>query len=210
MTPEALMDESVFREWIQRKNTASFEAEEGWYRWIYTVEELDADYMCSVLQKRYENNSNLILTKNENGEFVSQPITQLEYISNIEIIKRLPGGVADELLITGSNAEGMVEIKVISELNIRYVLADGVTKVVRQSGDEVTVAASIPSAYMIMDLEKEGDKVTGYRIMGGGFGQGVGMSQNGAKNMAQRGMTSKDIIGFFYPGVELKTLQFGE
>jgi peptidoglycan hydrolase-like amidase len=36
------------------------------------------------------------------------------------------------------------------------------------------------------------------------------MSQNGAKNMAQRGMTSKDIIGFFYPGVELKTLQFGE
>ena len=210
VTPEALMDESVFREWIQRKNTASFEAEEGWYRWIYTVEELDADYMCSVLQKRYENNSNLILTKNENGEFVSQPITQLEYISNIEIIKRLPGGVADELLITGSNAEGMVEIKVISELNIRYVLADGVTKVVRQSGDEVTVAASIPSAYMIMDLEKEGDKVTGYRIMGGGFGHGVGMSQNGAKNMAQRGMTSKDIIGFFYPGVELKTLQFGE
>ena len=209
-TPQSLMDESVFREWIQRKNMAHFEAEEGWYRWNYSVKELDAEYMYSVLQKRYENNPNLILTKDENGEFVSQPITQLEYISNIEIIKRLPGGVADELLITGSNAEGIAEIKVISELNIRYVLADGVTKVVRQSGDEVSAIVSIPSAYIIIDLEKNEDKVIGYRITGGGFGHGVGMSQNGAKNMAERGMPCEEIIGFFYPGVELKTLQFGE
>ena len=62
----------------------------------------------------------------------------------------------------------------------------------------------------IIDLEKEEDEVTGYRITGGGYGHGVGMSQNGAKNMAQRGMSSEEIIGFFYPGVELKTLQFGE
>ena len=210
ITPQTLMDEAVFREWIQKKDTAHFEVEEGWYRWGYTVEELDSKYMSFVLQNRYLNNPNLILTKNAEGEFVSQSIMELEDISNIEVIKRLPGGVADELLITGSNIEGEVEIKVISELNIRYVLADGVTKVVRQSGDEVIATASIPSAYMIIDLEKEGDKVTGYRIIGGGFGHGVGMSQNGAKNMAQRGMTCEEIIGFFYQGAELKTLQFGE
>lgn len=206
VTPEALMDETVFREWIQKKDAAHFEAEEGWYRWIYSVKELDSEYMLSVIQKRYENNPNLILTKNEDGEFVSQPVTEIGEIIDIEVVKRLPGGVADELLITGSEAV----IKVISELNIRYVLADGVTKVVRQSGDEVSAASSIPSAYMVIDLEKEEDEVTGYRITGGGFGHGVGMSQNGAKNMAQKGMTCEEILTFFYPGMELKTLQFGE
>ena len=121
-------------------------------------------------------------------------------------MKRLPGGVADELLITGSEAV----IKVISELNIRYVLSDGKTKVLRQSGDEVNASSSIPSAYMIIDMVKEEGKVKGYKITGGGFGHGVGMSQNGAKNMAQRGMTCEEILAFFYPGMEIKTLQFGE
>lgn len=206
LTPEELMEESAFREWIQKKNEAHFDAEEGWYRWRYSVESLDADYMCSVLQKRYENNPNLILTKDENGEFVSRPITNLGKIKDIEVIKRLPGGVADEMLITGSKAV----VKVVSELNIRYVLADGVTKVVRQNGDEASAPSSIPSAYMMIELQKEEEQVVGYHITGGGFGHGVGMSQNGAKNMAKRGMNCEEMIEFFYPGVELKRLQFGE
>ncbi len=206
VTPEALVDETVFREWIQKKNESHFETDEGWYRWTYTIDELDADYMCSVLQKRYEINPNLILTENEDGEYVSQPVDEIGSIENIEVIKRLPGGVADELLITGSEKV----VKVISELNIRYVLADGKTKVLRQSGDEADAVSSIPSAYMVIDTIEEEDKVTGYRIIGGGFGHGVGMSQNGAKNMAQKGMTCGEIIQFFYPGTELKTLEFGE
>ncbi len=206
VTPETLADETVFREWIQKKNESHFEADEGWYRWTYTVDEFDADYMCSVLQKRYEINPNLILTENEDGEYVSQPIDEIGSIENIEVIKRLSGGVADELLITGSEKV----VKVISELNIRYVLADGKTKVLRQSGDEADAVSSIPSAYMVIDTIEEEDKVTGYQITGGGFGHGVGMSQNAAKNMAQKGMTCGEIIQFFYPGTELKTLEFGE
>lgn len=206
VTPQELTNESVFREWIQQKNEAHFDAEEGWYRWTYSVESLDAEYMCSVLQKRYESNPNLVLTEDEEGEFVSQPITELGEIKEIEVVKRLPGGVADELLITGRKAV----VKVVSELNIRYVLSDGVTKVVRQNGEEASATSSIPSAYMVIDLQKEDGKVTGYRITGGGFGHGVGMSQNGAKNMARRGMHYEEIMKFFYPEVELKKLQFGE
>lgn len=206
MTPEALRQEEVFREWIKNTDASHFEAEEGWYRWTYTVEELDVEYMCSVLQKRYENNPNLILTETEDGEFESQPVTELGSIENIEVIKRLPGGVADELLIEGSKNT----IKVVSELNIRYILADGVTKVLRQSKDEANAVSSIPSAYMVLDLIKDGEEVTGYQITGGGFGHGVGMSQNGAKNMAQSGMSCEEILSFFYPGTEIKTLQFGE
>ena len=123
---------------------------------------------------------------------------------DIQITKRLAGGVADELIITGTESV----IKVISELNIRYVLSDGVSKVLRQTNDEADAVSAIPSAFIIIEKQMKDDRVMGYRIIGGGFGHGVGMSQNGAKNMAETGMECEEILTAFYPGIELKTLQF--
>ena len=65
----------------------------------------------------------------------------------------------------------------------------------------------LPSAYLSIDLNKEDEIVTGYTIYGGGFGHGVGMSQNGAKNMANNGMDYRDILDFFYPGSEVVVLE---
>lgn len=203
-TAEALTEEETFREWITQVDDSHFEAEEGWYRWIYEVEELDTEHMEEVLRIRYAGNPNLILTQNKDGEFESREIESLGDILDIAITKRIIGGVADELIITGEDAV----IKVLSELNIRYVLADGVTKVLRQTGDEPAASSSLPSAFIVIDQITEDGVVTGYTITGGGFGHGVGMSQNGAKNMADLGMTCEEIITFFYPGVTLKTLQY--
>lgn len=206
VTAAELTDEEAFRDWIRNADESHYEAKEGWYRWSYEVEELDASHMEAVLQKRYENNPGLVLTQNEEGEYESKEITGLGKVMDIEITKRLSGGVADELVITGSEAV----IKVVSELNIRYVLSDGVTKVLRQSGDYVNASSTLPSAFFVLEPVKEEDMVKGYSITGGGFGHGVGMSQNGAKNMAESGMVCEEILGFFYPGVEVKTLEFGE
>ncbi len=204
ITPEALMQEENFVNWIQNVNFDDYEVEEGWYRWRYDVEEIDVSHMEEVLNARHESNPNLILTKQENGEFVSIPIEYLGEIIDMQITKRLAGGVADELLITGTEAV----IKVISELNIRYVLCDGITKVLRQTGDEVNASSSIPSAYIMLENTIHDSRITGYKIIGGGFGHGVGMSQNGAKNMAKKGLSCEEILTLFYPGVELETLQF--
>ena len=201
-----LSDEEKFREWISNSYDMNYESEEGWYRWTYTVDEIDISHMEEALQARYANNPKLILTKNENGEFESKEISSLGRITDMKITKRLPGGVADELVITGTKSV----VKVISELNIRYVLSDGVTKVLRQSGDYVNATSTLPSAFMVLDTEKEDDVVTEYSVIGGGFGHGVGMSQNGAKNMAQKNMTFEEILEFFYPGTEVKTLEFGD
>jgi len=201
-----LMEEEKFREWIQKPDTSHYEVKEGWYRWSYDVDKLDVSHMGKVLQERYNTNPNQILIQNENGEFESRNIPELGKIQDIRITKRLSGGVADELIITASETV----IKVMTELNIRYVLSDGKTKVLRQSGDYVNASATLPSAFLILDLDMDGDEVIGYSVKGGGFGHGVGMSQNGAKNMAENGMTCEEILSFFYPGVEIKTLQFGE
>jgi SpoIID/LytB domain protein len=59
-------------------------------------------------------------------------------------------------------------------------------------------------------MEKEGGKedgkVVGYKVIGGGFGHGVGMSQNGAKNMAAAGYTAEDILGFYYEGCTVQSI----
>ena len=204
-TPQSLMQEDIFEKWITDVKDSHYEAQEGWYRWIYEVEKLDVSHMEEILKTRYANKPNLILTQTGNI-FESKEIDDLGEIKDIQIVKRLSGGVADELLITGSKAT----VKVISELNIRYVLADGVTKVKRQTADEADAKTTLPSAFIMLEPKVEDDVVTGYKVIGGGFGHGVGMSQNGAKNMANAGMTCEEILTFFYPGATVKTLQFEE
>ena len=46
--------------------------------------------------------------------------------------------------------------------------------------------------------------MVGYSIFGGGYGHGVGMSQNGARAMAGAGKNCGEILSFFYPGCEIK------
>lgn len=41
-------------------------------------------------------------------------------------------------------------------------------------------------------------------LTGKGFGHNVGMSQYGAKGMAEAGYDFKDILNFYYTGIEIK------
>ena len=93
--------------------------------------------------------------------------------------------------------------KIISEYNIRAVLCDGVTRVVRQDGSEVSMPNLLPSAFFVIEPSHDKKNVVGYNIIGGGFGHGVGMSQNGAKNMALQGLGAEQILNFFYEGCEI-------
>lgn len=201
----SLIDEERFDAFIRKTNDTHYESEEGWYRWTYERTTMDSDRIQTILSKRYEQNRKLVLVENEEGEFVSQDIPNIGDVTDIRVLKRLSGGVIDELLIEGTNAT----VKVISELNVRHVLSDGETKAIRQSKDAVN-ATMLPSAFLTFDLYREDGIVTGYMVYGGGFGHGVGMSQNGAKNMAKQGMKYHDILTFFYPGSEVCVLDSDE
>lgn len=198
---EKLRDEEAFEAFITAKNKDDFEAEESWYRWSYQVKELDPEHMLEVLKKRYQANSKLVLTLVD-GEYVSLEPTKLGDIRDIYIEKRGSGGVADELIIETENQK----IKVISEHNIRYVLNDGESKVVRQDGKSVDSPTLLPSGFFVIDTGKKGKSVVGYTLTGGGFGHGVGMSQNGAKRMAESGYTAGDILLFFYENCVIKSI----
>ena len=50
------------------------------------------------------------------------------------------------------------------------------------------------------------ESADGFTIAFRRWGHGVGMSQRGAQTMAKRGMSFRDILSFYYPGTQLRTL----
>ena len=195
---EALSNEETFQTFISSIRAEDYEAQEPWYRWCYTVKKIDISRMTEVLKKRYEADKELILTLKD-GDYISQDITSFSRVQAITVAKRGSGGVADELVISTDKGN----IKVISEYNIRAVLCDGTTKVVRQDGSEVSMPSLLPSAFFVIEPSHDKKNVIGYNIIGGGFGHGVGMSQNGARNMALHGLCAEQILNFFYEGCDI-------
>ena len=59
----------------------------------------------------------------------------------------------------------------------------------------------LPSAFFAIDEKEDGVKLTG-----GGYGHGVGMSQNGVKALSDLGYSYEEIIGYYYRGTNLKNI----
>jgi len=189
-----IRDETVFRNYISGVNENDYECGEGWYRWSYHTN-LNIDRLNENLIKRYEASEKSI----QPGK---PPV--FTQIVRMQVVKRGNGGVIDELLIEGK--EGSV--KVVGEHAVRSVLANESSQVIRQGGSESTVSTLLPSAFAVLDVEVDSDTnaIVSYTVTGGGYGHGIGMSQNGAKSMALAGMNCGDILQFFYEGVTLRDM----
>ena len=72
-----------------------------------------------------------------------------------------------------------------------------------EDGSEVTGWSTVPSAFFYLEEIYEEGKKTCYILHGGGYGHGVGMSQNGVYSMVQDGYTYDQILTYFYPGTSL-------
>lgn len=71
--------------------------------------------------------------------------------------------------------------------------------------------ASLKSGFAILSsngttIYDSGSVAEGYTFNGGGYGHGVGMSQYGAKGMAEAGHTFDEILAYYYPGTELGSI----
>ena len=67
-------------------------------------------------------------------------------------------------------------------------------------------AVLLSTLFIIEPVEdNETKEVTGFKVNGGGWGHGVGMSQVGAVGMAEKGYTFDVILKHFYQGIDLET-----
>lgn len=119
-------------------------------------------------------------------------------VTDIRVTERGAGGVARTLLVTGSGGEKTIT----GQNNIRAALGDARLTLISKNGKESKDWQSLPSGFLTIEdggKNEAGEQV--FVIYGGGYGHGVGMSQNGAQGMAKAGMSYEAILRFFYDGV---------
>jgi len=177
---EPLDNEEKAREFYTSK-VPSYDIESPYYRWQkeWAVGELE-----NVLKKT-------LVTQSKTG-FINPVFNQgdeLGQIKDIKVMKRGASGKAIEIdLMTTKGC-----YRISKELVIRRVFQkDGI---------------SLPSANIVIDktLDSYGN-VTDIKVLGGGFGHGVGMSQFGAGYMATKlEQPYYNILRHYYKGISLGT-----
>ncbi|MEF9938610.1 MAG: SpoIID/LytB domain-containing protein [Clostridium sp.] len=133
---------------------------------------------------------------------LAETVDDIGTIQAIMVTNRGTGGIAKTVKIIGSDGEKILK----GETQIRNVLGNADLVYKKHDGDTMTGWKTLPSAFIAVD-ETARDEEKGTRtftIWGGGYGHGVGMSQNGAQEMAKQGKNYKEILKFFYDGVEVK------
>lgn len=88
------------------------------------------------------------------------------------------------------------------EYAIREFLSPQGCVITEKDGTAAEGGTLLPSSY----FEMETVPGTSVILTGGGYGHGVGMSQNGANQMAAQGYTCEEILDYFFNDVEIRTL----
>ena len=138
---------------------------------------------------------------------LEEEITEVGSILNITVTERGVGGIAKKIRVEGS--DGVMTIS--GEGQVRAKLGNKYMVLTKKDGNVMKNFDSLPSAYIAIENQGVDDKnITTFHIYGGGFGHGVGMSQNGAQAMAKEGKSFEDILKFFYNGVEVREAEHTE
>ena len=89
--------------------------------------------------------------------------------------------------------------------SVRAALGSDLINVIKNNGEKVGKFSSLPSSFFYIETkEPDENNIINFKIKGGGYGHGVGMSQNAANEMAHSGMKYTDIIKFFYEDTDIK------
>lgn len=189
-----------FEKYIQNVNVEDFEFSESFYRWNYE-NDLEAETLEKRMEECYNKNKNNILFYNEKSEFeASDKFKAMGKIKEIFIAERTDGGRAEKVVVQGSENIAMI----CGEYYIRYVLLNDNNIINKQDGKTATMSTLLPSAFFIIECAKKEGVVSSYKIIGGGYGHGNGMSQNGAGAMAKEGYLYEEILEMFYEDCEIK------
>ena len=194
-----LTDESNFDTFI-RSNVDTYDSSYSWYRWKLnmTLEDM-TQTVNEAVGGLYSSGPDKVLTMGDDGEFHSQPISSVGQVKRIAIGSRGTGGVLDYVVVYGTEAT----VKVMTESYIRKLFHPVSSEIIKNDGSTNSTMGMLPSAYVVFDAIISEGVISGYSIIGGGYGHGVGLSQNGANTMGNNGVEYSDILKFFYSGIEL-------
>ena len=136
-----------------------------------------------------------------NGTIIASHVGGVGKITGVSVTERGPGGVAMKLLVKGSEGETTIS----GQNAIRSALGDASLTLTLMDGKTSDGWSLLPSGFLaIEETGTDEQGVVQFRVYGGGYGHGVGMSQNGAQGMAKAGMGYEEILKYFYDGVTIE------
>lgn len=170
-----LSQETVFASFMTTDNHTAYEASEPWYRWkaVFTIDELTR--LANAWQPGTGN------------------------VTALSIDSRETNGAIAKFTLQGENQSITAE----GEYTVRKLLSPVNIAVVQQDGSEAAGMTLLPSAFFYLTPNYENDVLVSYTLTGGGYGHGKGMSQNGARHMADAGMGYEEILKYFYGDVQI-------
>lgn len=126
-------------------------------------------------------------------------------VQGMAAVKLSSGGAVTQLRIYTDSGEETVH----KEYAIRSFLSPYGLDITQNDGSVSSFQTTLPSAYFSLQAyyDEETGAIAGYTLYGGGYGHGVGMSQNGANHMAAQGSSYGDILNYFFNQVELTSIQ---
>ena len=119
-------------------------------------------------------------------------------LTNIVVKQRNEAGYVTELEVSYENQTEILK----KENEIRKVLGKYLQEVILQNEQVRTDLTMLPSACFEVLVNADGQIV----LRGGGNGHGIGMSQYGARGMAEKGYNYKEILDYYYQNVVVKKL----
>lgn len=119
-------------------------------------------------------------------------------LKSIAVKERNEGGYVTELELSYENSTEILK----NENKIRKTLGTYLQEVILQNEEVRTDLSMLPSACFEVLVNADGQIV----LRGGGSGHGIGMSQYGAKGMAEKGYNYKEIIDYYFENVVVKKI----
>ena len=185
-------------EWLafwQDWEKKGYDMDSPWYRWkVY----FSCGQLTEILQETLEESANCRIEGNGKD---------LGRLTGIAVTRRGQGGLAMELQLTFEKGTATVK----TENAIRKALSP--TKrtlgepiyLQRKGAEALTGNAMLPSGFFaVKEMKNAEGKLTGVALYGGGNGHGVGLSQYGAKYLAEQGKTAAEIIACYFPGTKVE------
>lgn len=193
-----IKSEKTFEQFITAKDSSDYDSEADMYRWktVIGISELTAHFNSLIGSYLRKNGSVYIL---ENGEPSDKVVNDIGNIASIKVIERGCGGVVAALMVEGSKETCIVK----GENAVRSLMGNNKCVIITQSREIYNDI--LPSAFCIFKPVYDNGTLVSYEITGGGYGHGIGMSQNAVKKMSET-MDYTDILKFFYNNIEIKNI----
>ncbi|MEW9096736.1 MAG: SpoIID/LytB domain-containing protein [Clostridiaceae bacterium] len=195
-------NESEWLSFYKNKDLKAIDSESPYFRWCahFSKNALENSLKKS-LKIIHERRPDFIEILQNNTKINTLP--ELGDIKDIKVLKRSEFGNIMEISFLFSNAT----VNVKGDYNIRSAIrcnkdfSGEIIPIVRHKKDPLINNNFLPSSFFAMEKSSEG-----FTIYGGGYGHGVGMTQNGAIEMSKKGSSYEEILGTFYKDVKIEKI----